>query len=402
MPQDVADALGEWMPQFGFQKGKQRGTAQPPLVQQMRADPGIVGDFFKAVFALAATLGIVRELGNFFNFNKGLAGGAPSGWHVDHFTAPQEGMYTAARLIFYWGQVRAALAVRSATGDTTMLPVLKGTAMLATSELLSSGNWQHAHAGEGRGFSMVMELRLQEGQAFRLPVIAAAAMQAATSAQPLLRLPPFNPDTFKGDNRMWGQQGEGFTPWRNCMAHVWGPPGRGNRLMRRWEAQLIVAAMSVEEREEMSREFHPGRMGTAAAAHNLIIGPAAAAAELADLIIALPLAREARNKRRKVGAPAAAAAAAAASSSSSSSSSSSASASASVSPPFSVLNGPGSLALAYLPQRLRHAAITAKNSQAGECAPTAPPAPARPLHPAAGHTHALSPLPPPTPNFSCR
>ena len=255
MSQAVADELDTtWFPKFGFQKSKQRGTAQPPLVLEMSKDPGVVGVFMRSVFAWVRTQGEVGSRGFFFSYNRGNAPGAePTGWHVDKFTEPMERQHTVGRLVCYWGQESAALALRDADGSQATITIPPGAGLFASSELLSTGSCEHAHASAGVGFTMVIDVRGPEGDApFQLPPSAsAAALSAAASAQPRLKLPAFNPAVFLGDNRMWGQTGGGSI-WRLCISRVWGP--KGYRIMFRWQAYDQVSAMSIKQREEMAAE----------------------------------------------------------------------------------------------------------------------------------------------------
>jgi hypothetical protein len=255
MSQAVADELETtWFPKFGFQKAKQRGTAQPPLVLEMSKDPGVVGVFMRSVFEWVRTQGGVGSRGFFFSYNRGNAPGAePTGWHVDNFTEPVEGQHTVGRLVCYWGQESAALALRDADGSQATITIPPGAGLFASSELLSTGSCEHAHASTGVGYTMVIDVRgSEDGAPFQLPPSAsAAALSAAASAQPRLTLSAFNPAIFKGPNRMWGQTGGGSI-WRLCMSKVWGP--KGKRRQYRWQARQEVGGMSPKEREEMAAE----------------------------------------------------------------------------------------------------------------------------------------------------
>ena len=154
MPPEVLEHTLKNMHLFGFQKAKDRGTAQHCLLESFRELGGTVGDFFSQLDSTAAGEG--GYVGNAFcNINGGRTPGQKNldaeqcGAHVDTFTECKEAKPITARVIFYYMLDGRCATLRIIRGDIIVeIVVPRGCCLLATRALLTT--MLHAHGANGR------------------------------------------------------------------------------------------------------------------------------------------------------------------------------------------------------------------------------------------------------------
>ena len=148
--------------ELGYQRDKNRGTAQGPLLDTWAKLDDALGEWLRSIFTWAGEKGAIINV--FLNMNGGgvvdVDGSSKTGWHTDKPTEGRKGVTNNGRIVLYYmngsgGALDACgtLSVRKGGREQTMI-MQRGTALFATNELLTAQGVEHKHAGEWGGVGL--------------------------------------------------------------------------------------------------------------------------------------------------------------------------------------------------------------------------------------------------------
>jgi len=148
--------------ELGYQRDKNRGTAQGPLLDAWAKLDDALGEWLRSVFTWAGEKGAIINV--FLNVNGGgivdVDGSSKTGWHTDKPTEGRKGVTNNGRIVLYYmngsggaGDACGTLSVRKGGREQTMI-MQRGTALVATNELLTAQGVEHKHAGEWGGVGL--------------------------------------------------------------------------------------------------------------------------------------------------------------------------------------------------------------------------------------------------------